>query len=668
MSGPAKTPANTASGKPQSLDIYCRVARRWRLQERLPPNDMDAAVARAQHYDSQPGVEGVRIMMPTMGTAVRKPIELMVWVSPRLEKDLFKSGVALKRHTASAEAKAAVEAEAVSGGSLSDAMVAPPPPLERDGAKPEPEPEAPRRSAFRVFAKLVGVAAASVALALLFTFAAAAGLPHLAKLGWLPTRISRSGLLYGIFLVSLISGMGGLGAYFFRAEELGWRRKGRSGAGVPQAMAIPAGIAATAPESGEAVLDQAPGPDIHDFLEEAKAERMRALAAAPMPAPILPSGDDRLPEATEDPLAPAEPPPHAEASFPEASPPGVVAMPAPLVLPPTDFASLPIPELPPEESPAPAEGAAPAAKKRKRKPGHEHRVMLVAFLQETILAVKDRVRRLDAHTAFGLHLFLAGGCTQYAERKELADKQRIELTSLGIAALGAKPERIGSFLANFEDYGRDSKYRAMIKCGRGVMEKRLAGDVAAFQELAAAMDAWCSGSAGEAAAQGVVTIMFTDIVGSTAMTRERGDFGAQEAVRAHNAIVRNALAYNGGREVKHTGDGIMATFPNAAGAVRAAQMIQRDLAKRNGTPGQAPVNVRIGLNAGDVVREENDIYGAAVQLSARTCDKAGAGQIYATGSVRDLIQGHDIAFSEAGLFSMKGIDGEVALYDVGWRE
>lgn len=667
MSGPAKTPANTASGKPQSLDIYCRVARRWRLQERLPPNDMDAAVARAQYYDAQPGVEGVRIMMPTMGTAVRKPIELMVWVSPRLEKDLFKSGVALKRHTASAEATAAVEAEAASGGSLSDAMVAPPPPLERDGATREPEPEAPRRSAFRIFGKLIGVAAASVALALMFTFSAAAGLPHLVKLGWLPTRISRSGLLYGIFLVSLISSLGGLGAYFFRAEELGWRRKGRPGAAGPQAMAIPAGIAATGPESGEAPFEPAPGPDIHDFLEEAKAERMRAQATAPTPSPILPSGDGRLPEATEEPLAPVEFPPGPEAPFPEAPPPDVVAMPAPQVLPPTDFASLPIPELPPEEPPAAAE-AAPAAKKRKHKPGHEHRVMLVTFLQETIVAVKDRVRRLDAHTAFGLHLFLAGGCIQYAERKELADKQRIELTSLGIAALGVKPDRIRSFLANFEDYGRDSKYRAMIKCGRSVMEKRLAGDPAAFQELAAAMDAWCSGSAGEAAAQGVVTIMFTDIVGSTAMTRERGDFGAQEAVRAHNAIVRNALAYNGGREVKHTGDGIMATFPNAVGAVRAAQMIQRDLAKRNGTPGQAPVNVRIGLNAGDVVREENDIYGAAVQLSARTCDKAGAGQVYATGSVRDLIQGHDILFSEAGLFSMKGIDGEVALYDVGWRE
>jgi adenylate cyclase len=664
MSGPKKPAASHPSGKPQSLDIYCRLDRRWRLQERLPPNDMDAAVARAQYLDTQPGVEGVRIMMPTLGTSVRKPIELMVWVSPRLEKDLFKSGVALKRHTASAGATAAVEAEAAAGGSLSDAMVAPPP-LEPEPRKPPSKPKE-RGPGIRILAKIAGVASASVGLALLLTFSAAAAMPHLAKMGLIPSGIGRANLLYGVFLVSLLSGMAGIGSYFIRLEELGWRLRGREGAPMPAGPAAEDRAGDGAPESGTEAAGKPEG-DIHDFLEEAKAEKAeRMLAEA--------RGTFRLPEAA-NPVPEAEIPPPGP--VPEALPDPVetaetaivaVAPPPPFVPPAMDFASLPIPAVAAEEESAPAEAEAAPARKKPRKPGREHKVMLVEFLQETIIAVKDRVRRLDAHTAFGLHLFLGGACHAYAERRQLADKSRLELMTLAVAALGAKPDRVRSFLSNFEEYGRDSKYRAMIKCGRSVMGRKLDGDVAAFQELAAAMDAWCGGQAGEAAFQGVVTIMFTDIVGSTKMTRERGDFGAQEAVRAHNAIVRNALAYNGGREVKHTGDGIMATFPSAAGAVRAAQAIQRDLERRNATPGQAPVNVRIGLNAGDVVREENDIYGAAVQLSARTCDKAGAGQIYATRSVRDLTQGHDIAYTEAGLFAMKGIDGDVALYEVGWRD
>ena len=119
-----------------------------------------------------------------------------------------------------------------------------------------------------------------------------------------------------------------------------------------------------------------------------------------------------------------------------------------------------------------------------------------------------------------------------------------------------------------------------------------------------------------AAPSGLVTILFTDMEGSTAITQQLGDDRAQDLVRQHNTAVRDALKAHAGNEIKHTGDGIMASFASARGAVDCAVAIQRALAA-----GDA-VRVRIGLNAGEPVAEEQDLYGTSVQLAARVCAEA----------------------------------------------
>ncbi len=187
-------------------------------------------------------------------------------------------------------------------------------------------------------------------------------------------------------------------------------------------------------------------------------------------------------------------------------------------------------------------------------------------------------------------------------------------------------------------------------------------------ELSDMMRRWRRSDAAAAQAQGIVVIMFTDLVGSTQMTHDRGDFGAQEIVRAHNAIVRTALAEHHGEEVKHTGDGIMASFANPIGSVGAAIRIQRDLATHNHLNPDNPVNVRIGLNAGDAVREEDDFFGQTVQLAARICDKAESGQILITGSVRDLCKDNAFNLLESGPFELKGIDHPVIAFTVSSAE
>jgi class 3 adenylate cyclase len=164
------------------------------------------------------------------------------------------------------------------------------------------------------------------------------------------------------------------------------------------------------------------------------------------------------------------------------------------------------------------------------------------------------------------------------------------------------------------------------------------------------------------AASGLATILFTDITDSTAQTQRLGDAKAQEVVRAHNAVVREALASHGGTEIKHTGDGIMASFPTASGAIECAAAIQRKVAKQPG------LSVHIGLNAGEPVAEESDLFGTAVQLARRICDQASGGEILVSDVVRQLAAGKGFLFADRGEVLPKGFDEAVRLYEVRWQE
>ncbi|MEK9672468.1 MAG: adenylate/guanylate cyclase domain-containing protein [Rhodospirillaceae bacterium] len=245
--------------------------------------------------------------------------------------------------------------------------------------------------------------------------------------------------------------------------------------------------------------------------------------------------------------------------------------------------------------------------------------------------------------------------------------ERNGMITEAIFAIGTKKKMAGPFCEKFEEDEKDSKSKSMIDAGRSAMQQFIDGDAQAFGQLRSILEAFTSNKAAKASAQGVVIVMFTDLVGSTKMTEELGDLGAQQVVRTHNAIVRNALPAYHGREVKHTGDGIMAVYYNAANAVASTMVMQQEFAKKNSIPSNPPVRVRIGLNAGQAVEEENDYFGTTVQLSARVCDKANADQIFVTQSARDLSTGHSIQFKPAGDFAMKGIFQPVPVFEVAWN-
>ncbi|MBM2712757.1 DUF4242 domain-containing protein [Mesorhizobium caraganae] len=160
-------------------------------------------------------------------------------------------------------------------------------------------------------------------------------------------------------------------------------------------------------------------------------------------------------------------------------------------------------------------------------------------------------------------------------------------------------------------------------------------------------------------------IMFTDIVGSTKMTERLGDRVATEMVRAHDSIVRRCLNVSRGREVKHTGDGIMASFASTAEAVDCAIAIQQGFDRYNRGNAE-PIHIRIGLDCGEPVEDSNDLFGSTVQLAARLCSAASTDQILVSENIH-----HE--HSSPGIFvptkrrRLKGFSHSVPAFECAWN-
>lgn len=160
-------------------------------------------------------------------------------------------------------------------------------------------------------------------------------------------------------------------------------------------------------------------------------------------------------------------------------------------------------------------------------------------------------------------------------------------------------------------------------------------------------------------------IMFTDIEGSTAISTSQGDKAAVEIVHRHDELVRKALQDCGGREVKHTGDGVFASFTSVLRALEASVAIQKgSTAGPTAGPGLA---VKIGLTVGEPVEDSDDLFGASVNLAARICAHAAGGQTLASGTVRDLAIGKGIDFRSQGAIGLKGFPEPVPLFEVAWE-
>lgn len=313
----------------------------------------------------------------------------------------------------------------------------------------------------------------------------------------------------------------------------------------------------------------------------------------------------------------------------------------------------------PESAPR-VEPLSPANEKQK--------AYMMGFLAKGLEGSQTDQKKMDNFNKFGVNLFLAGACEILSQNKDIDVKTRSRILSDAVQVMGFKKSHAASFADKYEEYlMADARYMQMFQAGRNAMNIYSTEEGAAPRLLDNALNEWNKPKVKEEQT-GPITVLFTDIAGSTAMTQALGDAGAQQVVRAHNRIVREALSNNAGKEVKHTGDGIMASFNKTSDGVDAAIEMQRGTVLHNQQNPDLPLHLKIGLNAGEPIAEDNDLFGTTVQLSARIVDKASADEIFVSEIVRGICAGKSYQFTNRGGFPMKGFGDDVTLFEVMWQD
>ena len=293
----------------------------------------------------------------------------------------------------------------------------------------------------------------------------------------------------------------------------------------------------------------------------------------------------------------------------------------------------------------------------------------IAFFHDCLAALpRDGVYmaegRLDAFNWFGCHLFFAGLAEQEGRQRHWIRATCQRVIATGMKAALADPRNAARFAARYDDYLTEPRALSMFNRGLEASRQRHAGQPEAKDGLRLALEEWNRRDS-ELRAGDHVCVMFTDIVGSTEFAQTHGDARHFEVVQAHDRIVRTALEEYSGREIKHTGDGIMAAFDDGDLAARASLQIQREIAAHREVNPQIGMYLRIGLAAGEPIRAGSDLFGSTVQLAARVCGFAQPGQIVAGDAVRTVTEAVTVRFTDLGEQPLRGFKQPVRLHAVG---
>ena len=298
----------------------------------------------------------------------------------------------------------------------------------------------------------------------------------------------------------------------------------------------------------------------------------------------------------------------------------------------------------------------------------KQKTYIMGYLTDSLKSANSNKADLDNFNKFGVNLFIAGAIETLSQSRSMDGNTASQVLSEAVKSMGFRQRDADAFPDKIQGYLlADSKYMQMYQAGRSSMMTHLEGDTEGAATLAAALTQWNKPKIIEKSS-GPVTVLFTDIAGSTNMTQTLGDALAQQVVRAHNKVVRDALHKHNGKEIKHTGDGIMASFSKTSNGVEAAADMQKGSARHTAANPDLPLDLKIGINAGEPIAEDDDLFGTTVQMAARIVDKAQAGQIFVSDIVQGLCGGKNFKFIAHGGFEMKGFDGSVTLHELVWNQ
>lgn len=614
-------------------EVYVLEGRGWMLHARFPRPERETAIAEAKELEQSLGIR-VRVLRETYYTDDNSFEEAEVYCTAGTPTPKPQPKQQRPTPAGAASSPRAVGGKPAQAGSRPAAKTATP--ASRPPPRPSKSPEE-TAEARGVIARLLAITALALAAALLSINMTPEAIMLLWKLGFNVTVTSDS---YGklqlvVFATTFLMVAVPLAVHFLPNKNA--RRKG---------SAQPAfDFAAARAASQDAERDRALKKSLDKLANKALAEEQRGGAKESQEDPeeeFTAPQDDDLPEIL----------------------PGPDEVPLPEIRPDPEEPPAQKPEK--QEKPDKKEKAdKPEKKKEEAVTAESLQPVVMRFLDGAVAQAKNLVPNMDAFTKFALHLYMAGAVETLCDFRKLGDGAKAKLVGVALETLGTRGDLARKFYDKLEEYLLEPRYLGVVQAGRDAMGDFMLGDEGgAHRALRDAILEWTKKSDKKAQ---IVTVMFTDMVGSTDMTQARGDAAAQEVVRRHNSIVRGALAQFGGKEIKHTGDGIMASFGTAAAAVEATIHIQRQVDQHNQRLPNQALHLRIGLNAGEPIEEEDDLFGATVQLAARVCAATNADQVLCTGVVKDLTVGKGAgSFRPVGEKYLKGFKDAVPLFEVVW--
>ncbi len=260
--------------------------------------------------------------------------------------------------------------------------------------------------------------------------------------------------------------------------------------------------------------------------------------------------------------------------------------------------------------------------------------------------------------------------TRMGDRPFAAESTMSLAQALLARGAGADRERALELLARCLEMGQEIGMRLVIE---RALALRLEAQGLAAVDVTTSIDTVVSALESErpdirslASADGRVTIMFSDIENSTLMTERLGDERWLEVLRAHNSIFRGHLRAHGGYEVKNQGDGFMLVFPEPERGLEYAVAVQREFAERELAEG-GRLRVRMGMHAGEAIRDQGDFFGRSVILAARIAAQAGGGEILVSFALKQAAAGCDVEFESPRELELKGLSGTHEVFSACWE-
>lgn len=278
-------------------------------------------------------------------------------------------------------------------------------------------------------------------------------------------------------------------------------------------------------------------------------------------------------------------------------------------------------------------------------------LILQSFANDAVARLGAQTTNLQSFDRYGFNLYIAGGAQELARREKLTEHTMTSILTNVLTGQNTSLETAKAFAERLPTAGNRTRFRAVLDAGRAAMvatldDKPIPPDCAIEKVLSNWSNPHGNAGAGPNAARRLA-VLLTDLVGSTDATRKLGNSGAQRLLRAHNAIVRDAVKQHRGQEVKHTGDGILCIFNSAADAASAGMAIQQDAFAYVRDNPDLPLAIRIGIEYAEGMKDETgEYFGPAFTSIEGICDAGGNGDVAVSPAVKDQSQGAVLQYAE----------------------